>query len=169
MESNKKYEIKMFTFDLPLDRNADLLVLDKSSTLNKLDKTSIFEIYNSESENLESIIRYDWSQNSFEEANYLYVPETDFLFFGAGGSWGIVDLNNLKLIRLEEVTLFWHFERHNNTIVTIEELSAESIDLNGKTIDQVNIDPPFETMVFEDRIEFKCIVYGKQVLKLVKN
>ena len=64
--------------------------------------------------------------------------------------------------------MFWNFERHSDCIVVISELSAESMTVNGETIDKVPIDPPFDSKDFEDKIEFISPVYGPQTLKLKK-
>jgi hypothetical protein len=73
-------------------------------------------------------------------------------------------LNNQKkiLYKLAKSKNVW--ER----IVTITELTAESLTLQGDTIDNVPIDPPFESKDFADRIEFNSPVYGHQTLKLKK-
>ncbi|PKP34057.1 MAG: hypothetical protein CVT98_11065, partial [Bacteroidetes bacterium HGW-Bacteroidetes-15] len=73
-----------------------------------------------------------------------------------------------KIDRLENCELFWTFEKHGDIIVVITELLAKSIDLNGEVIDEVPIDPPFESKDFKDRIEFQSPVYGRQTLKLLK-
>jgi len=164
-EKTKEYQIKVSTFAFSPSQEGVLTITDNSHLQNTLDKTSIFEIHHAG--NLKGKIRYDWSHNTFEEVEYLYVPETARLFFGGGGSWGVINLDKFELIRLESVMLFWYLARHGNTIVAVEEISAESSDLYGQTISTIPIDPPFETIVFDDRIEFDCIVHGKQILKLI--
>ena len=94
---------------------------------------------------------------------------TGSLFFGTGLSWGVINLNVLKTIRHESCEEFWYFTRHSDTIVVITELEAFALNLEGEIIDQVPIDPPFNSKDFEDRIEFESPVFGFQTLRLKNN
>ena len=49
-----------------------------------------------------------------------------------------------------------------------DDLYAESVNLKAERIDNVPIDPPTESVDYEDRIEFDSPVFGKQTLKLHK-
>ena len=53
-------------------------------------------------------------------------------------------------------------------ILIYDDLYAESTDLKAKRIDNVPIDPPTESIDYEDRIEFDSPVFGKQTLRLKK-
>ncbi len=56
--------------------------------------------------------------------------------------------------------------RKGNAVVIEDELQAEATDLDGKRFHTVPIDPPWNAVEFDDRIEYDSPVYGKQVLDL---
>jgi hypothetical protein len=49
-------------------------------------------------------------------------------------------------------------------VIAEEELSAESLTLNGNKLEKISLDPPFTSEYFEDRVEYECSIYGKQIL-----
>lgn len=147
----------------------DLLIRDTEKDKWEFDRTTLLTIITSDK--VKTIkIRIDWSNYSSVEIDFptVLINETDKLFFGAKSFWGIVDLKNIKIDRQESCMEFWCFERHTDCIVVITELTAESLTLQGDTIDNVPIDPPFESKDSADRIEFNSPVYGQQTLKLKK-
>ncbi len=156
-----------FNFNSNTDLNNDLLILDKEGKENQFDRTTIINI--TDIDGSVKKVRIDWCNLSSSDTKLttLLIPETGKLFFGTRFMWGIINLENLEVERQEHsAETFWMFERHLDTIVVIEELSAESLSLNGTPIHKVPIDPPFESEDFENRIEFDSPVYGKQTLKL---
>ncbi|MFL5766000.1 MAG: hypothetical protein ACJ77K_18795 [Bacteroidia bacterium] len=134
----------------------------------EFDRTTLLTITDNNGKKIK--IRVDWSNYSSTDTAFptLIISETDKLFFGAKSYWGIIDLKEVKIDRQESCTEFWNFEKHSDSIVVIAELTAESLTLKGETIDNVPIDPPFDSKIFEDRIEFNSPVYGQQTLKLRK-
>lgn len=144
----------------------DLLIGDTENDKWEFNRTTLLTITSDKVKTIK--IRIDWSNYSSTDIDFptLLVNEADKLFFGAKSFWGIVDLKSIKIDRQESCMEFWYFERHTNCIVVITELTAESLTLQGETIDNVPIDPPFESKEFSDRIEFNSPVYGQQTLKL---
>ncbi len=113
-------------------------------------------------------LKFDISEAGpdLDEDDFLYVPETNFLFYRGFHEWCAFDLINKKAQRCETALDLTFIERRHDTIVIYDELSAESTDLEGIRIDEVPLDPPFESVHFDDRIEFNTLTFGKQILKL---
>jgi hypothetical protein len=155
-----------FDFNPQIELDNNLWILDKEGEENQFDRTTIINVI--VNRNYTKKIRVDWCSFSSPETvlSTLFISETNKLFFGASCLWGIINLINWEIERQEHVQDFWSFERVGDTIVVIEELRAESFNLEARTIDKVPIDPPFESKDFDDRIEFDSPVYGKQTLKL---
>ena len=155
-------------FDPTMSFVGDLLIRDTEKDKWEFDRTTLLTISGDKVKTIK--IRVDWSNYSLTDTDFstLLIPETDKLFFGAKSFWGIIDLKNIKINRQESCMEFLSFERHSDCIVAITELTAESLTLQGDTIDNVPIDPPFESKDFADRIEFNSPVYGQQILKLKK-
>ena len=82
--------------------------------------------------------------------------------------WSAFDLTNKCVVRNESATQLPFIERRNNVILIYDDLYAESTDLKAGRIDNVPIDPPTESVDYDDRIEFDSPVFGKQILKLSK-
>lgn len=170
MTTLKKYNLTSETikFNPTLQFDGALWVLDSEKDQHGFDRTTLFTIIDETNEPIK--IRIDWCNFSSTDTDFatLLISETDKLFFGARFFWGLIDLKNVETERQESCTMFWNFERHSDTIVVISELSAESMTINGESIDKVPIDPPFDSKDFEDKIEFTSPVYGPQTLKLKK-
>jgi hypothetical protein len=99
------------------------------------------------------------------EDDFLFIPETDTLFFRSTHQWGAIDLKNKHLKRHEWALNFPFLYKEENFVLIHDELYAESVTFNGDLIDHVPIDPPYEMEEFEDRIEYKCEIFGHQILK----
>lgn len=106
--------------------------------------------------------------NEIDESDFLFVPETNVLFYRGNIEWCAFDLTKKCIVRNESATQLPFIERRNNIVLIYDDLYAECTDLYGKKIDNVPIDPPTETVEYEDRIEFDSPVFGKQVLRLKK-
>ena len=106
--------------------------------------------------------------NEISENDFLFVPETNILFYRGMIKWCAFDLTNKCVIRNESATQLPFIERRNNVILIYDDLYAESTDLRAERIDNVPIDPPTESIDYDDRIEFESPVFGKQILKLSK-
>jgi hypothetical protein len=170
MTTLNKYDLVSETleFDAEVKSDNSLRVLDaeKDKSDFHFDRTTLLTITDDKNKKIK--IRFDWCNYSGTDRifNTLLIPQTSKLFFGARFFWGVIDLQNPKVDRQEICAEFWNFERHADTIVVITELEAFALNLNGVTIDNVPIDPPFDTKNFDDRIEFESPVYGRQTLKL---
>lgn len=165
-----KYELisETIKFNPTLHFDNDLWILDAEKDEHGFDRTTLLTITNDKINPIK--IRIDWCNFSTTDTDFstLLISETNKLFFGARFFWGLIDLKIVKTERQESCSVFWNFERHSDCIVVISELSAESMTLHGETIDEVPIDPPFESKDYEDKIEFISPVYGQQTLRLKK-
>lgn len=114
-------------------------------------------------------IRFDLGIDSeISKARFLYISETDILFYSGEYEWCAFNLKNLKRIRHEEVFYLPHIEKREDIILIYSDMCVESTDLYAERIDQVPVDPPYESIEFEDSIEFESSIYGKQILKIKK-
>jgi len=167
--TNPKYHLKSETikFNSSLESKVDIDIQDPRVDENGFDRTTLLKVCNGEKE---IIIKIDWCKFTLSDLDVetLLVEETGLLFFGARFFWGIIDIEKGVLDTLESCMQFWYLERHSEAIVITTELEAISLDLNGDLIHEVPIDPPFESEVFPDKIEYNSIVFGQQILKLRK-
>ncbi len=106
--------------------------------------------------------------NEIKKDDFLYISETNVLFYRGTIEWCAFDLKNKSVLRNESATQIPFIQRRNDVILIYDDLYAEATDLNGQRIDNVPIDPPTESVEFEDRIEFDSPVFGKQTLRLSK-
>jgi hypothetical protein len=161
-----KNTIGTLKFDKNFKNDFDLIISEGNS--DELDRTTVLTITNSQEKRVS--VRFDWCNLSTKDHEFatLIITETDKLFFGTRFYWGIIDLKRKKIDRIENCLSFGKFEKHADVVVVITELLAVSLSLTGEEIDQVPIDPPFESKVFNDSIEFQSLVYGKQILRLLK-
>lgn len=104
--------------------------------------------------------------NEILEDDFLYILETNFLFYRGMVEWCVFDLNSNKIVRHENATDLPFIERKNDVVIVYDELYAESTNLKGNRIDYVMIDQPYESKEYEDRIEFDTCSFGYQTLKL---
>lgn len=117
----------------------------------------------------ETRIKFELTENNgIDEMDFLFVPETNFLFYRGSIEWCAFDLTNKNTARNEAATQYPFIERRKNVIVIYDDLYAESTDLYGEKIDNIPTDPPTEQIDCEDRIEFNSPIFGKQILKLSK-
>ena len=101
------------------------------------------------------------------EFNFYQMKNTNLLFFRFVCQWGIIDLKNRKLIRnITDMLLdFPFFYFHKDCILIVDDLFAETITLDGETIDKIGNEQPHEVTEFEDYFEFDIIGVGKRKLK----
>ena len=122
-----------------------------------------------ESNGIKTRIKFELAKgNEINENDFLFIPETSLLFYRGIIEWCAFDLTKKSIVRNESATQLPFIERRNNVVVIYDDLYAESVDLNAGRIDNVPIDPPTESVYYEDRIEFDSPVFGKQILKLKK-
>ncbi len=145
-------------------QEADITCTDKSQYLDSIIACSIVVF-----ENLIDLplkIKFEWKsfQEELTKDDFLFVEETQTLFFASIYQWGAIDTVSKELKRHESGEGI-SIRCETIYILIISELYAESCRLNGDRIDNVPIDLPWESEEYEDRIEFQSIVFGHQILK----
>jgi len=122
-----------------------------------------------ESNGIKTRIKFELAKgNQIDENDFLYIPETNFLFYRGNIEWCAFDLTNKTIARNEHATQLPYIERRNDIILIFDDMYAESTNLYAERIDNVPIDPPSETIEYEDRIEFDSPIFGKKTLKFYK-
>jgi hypothetical protein len=106
--------------------------------------------------------------NEIDQKDFLFIPETNVLFYSGNIEWSAFDLTSKNTVRNESATQLPYIERRNNIVLIYDDLYAECTNLKAERIDNVPIDPPTESVDYEDGIEFDSPVFGKQILKLTK-
>lgn len=158
-------QIKNFNYIISSD-NFDIIHKEKIYLNEKITQSSelIFENNGNKTR-----IKFELANgNEIDEMNFLFVPETNFLFYRGNIEWCVFDLTNKNTVRIESASQLPYIERRNDVIIIYDDLYAESTDLYGEKIDSVPIDPPTETVEYEDIIEFNSPIFGKQTLRLKK-
>jgi hypothetical protein len=156
-----KIDIKNFD-EQPGPVDFDVLCLEK---IDYLDNVTHYSLVTVEVANHNLKIRFDWKEGKeITESDFIYIPESNTLFFRSLNQWGAIDLEKKTLRRHEQSYWTPWIERRGNFVLIEDDLSAESTRLNGDKIHSVPIDPPTEAKEFEDRIEFNSPVFGRQVL-----
>ena len=112
-------------------------------------------------------VKFEWKVDVevLDETNFVFVSETNMLFFRSFYQWGVIEVETKILKRHESAFCFPNIEHKKSFILIEDELYAESCKLNGDKIDNVPIDPPWKVKEFEDRIEYNSPVFGHQTLK----
>lgn len=112
-------------------------------------------------------IKFEWRDSIYEldESDFLFIAETNMLFFRSTYQWVVIDMENKILKRREHAFYLPFISKENNFVLIHDELYAESTKYNGDKIDNVPIDPPYEMQEYEDRIEYTSIIFGHQILK----
>ncbi|HMQ76876.1 MAG TPA: hypothetical protein PKE21_06650 [Flavobacteriales bacterium] len=117
-------------------------------------------------------LRIEWasdhSARDLDESDFLLIPETETVFFRTFYQWGVIDVRRATLVRHEKAMYRPFISRHGSSVIIEDELQAESTDLAGMHVHAVPIDPPWDAVEYDDRIEYVSPVYGKQTLRLVK-
>jgi hypothetical protein len=117
-------------------------------------------------------VRFEWvrdySARDLDESDFLLISETETLFFRTLYQWGVIDVRSVAIVRHEKAMFRPFLSRYASSVVIEDELQAESTDFSGRHFHAVPIDPPWESVEYDDRIEYDSPVYGKQVLRLPK-
>lgn len=123
-----------------------------------------------EKPNLKLSAKFFLNKNTDEltEFNFYHIRNTNLLFFRFVYQWGIIELKTRKLKRnITDMSLdFPFFYFHENCILIVDDLFAETITLDGDTIDRIGNEQPHEVTEFEDYFEFDII--GVEKRKLMK-
>ena len=158
-------KIQNFDYIIP-STDFDIIHSEKIYLNNKITQSSELTFENNGNK---TRIKFELANgNEIDESDFLFVPETNFLFYRGNIEWCAFDLTNKSVVRNESATQLPFIERRNNVILIYDDLYAESTDLKAKRIDNVPIDPPTESIDYDDRIEFDSPVFGKQTLRLIK-
>jgi hypothetical protein len=147
----------------------DVLCSEKSVGETEVHASALFRVHHSSGS---ITVRFEWasdySARDLDESDFLLIPETETLFFRTLYQWGVVDLRRVAIVRHEKAMFKPFMSRYASSVVIEDELQAESTDLSGRHFHAVPIDPPSESVEYDDRIEYDSPVYGKQVLRLPK-
>jgi hypothetical protein len=147
----------------------DVICSEKSVCKPEVHSSALFRVHHSSGS---TTLRIEWasdySARDLDESDFLLIPETETIFFRTLYQWGVVDVRRAELVRHEKAMYKPFIGRFGNSVVIQDELQAESADLCGRHVHSVPIDPPWDAVEYEDRIEYDCPVYGRQVLRLIK-
>lgn len=69
--------------------------------------------------------------NEMDESDFLYVPETNFLFYRGNIEWCAFDLNKKIIKRNEDAFHLPYLERRDHVVLIYDDLYVESTDLEG--------------------------------------
>ncbi|MBK9273252.1 MAG: hypothetical protein IPM49_01770 [Flavobacteriales bacterium] len=147
----------------------DVICSEKSVGEPEVHASALFRVHHSsESFTLRVEWASDHSARDVEESDFLLIPETGTIFFRTLYQWGVLDVRRAALVRHEKAMYRPFISRHGSFVVIEDELQAESTDLWGRHVHSVPIDPPWDAVEHDDRIEYDCPVYGRQVLRLTR-
>ncbi|WP_445455561.1 hypothetical protein [Flavobacterium sp. HNIBRBA15423] len=123
-----------------------------------------------ENSNPKLFTKFFLNENTDEitDFNFYHIEDTNLLFFRFVYQWGIIDLKTRKLKRnITDMSVdFPFFYFHENCILIVDDLFAETITLDGFTIDRIGNEQPHEITEFKDYFEFDII--GVEKRKLMK-
>jgi len=101
--------------------------------------------------------------------NFWHAENTKLVFFRFTNQWqwGIIDLieKSLKRNSYEPLMDFPFFYFHNNCFLIVDDLFAETVDLQGNEIDRIMNEQPHEIEEFDNYFEFDILGVGKRKLK----
>ena len=158
-------EIKNFSYIISSD-NFDIIHREKIYLNEEITQSSEVIMENN---GIKTRIKFELATgHEIDECDFLFILETNFLFYRGNIEWCAFDLTNKNVSRNESATQLPYIEKRNNVILIYDDLYAECTDLKAERIDNVPIDPPTESVEYEDRIEFNSPIFGKQTLKLNK-
>lgn len=133
----------------------DVLCSEKSVGETEVHASALYCVHHS---NGSITVRFEWasdySARDLDESDFLLIPEAETLFFRTLYQWGVVDIRRGKIVRHEKAMYRPTMTRKGNAVVIEDELQAEATDLDGKHFHTVPIDPPWNAVEFDDRIEY---------------
>lgn len=160
-------DIRNYDTNVPM-QDYDILCIEKVQNAGRTIACSFVTIEMLDQSDLYRLkIKFEWLEyeEELEEKDFLFITETNLLFFCSTYQWGIIDVKSKSLVRHEEALYRPFISKESNFILIYDELEVESVKYNGETIDKVPVDPPYDMKVLDGRIEFTSDVYGYQVLK----
>ncbi|WP_445722461.1 hypothetical protein [Flavobacterium sp.] len=131
-------------------------------------KTSYVNFEFEEKQRMTAKFLLDKDVKELTEFNFCFFKNTNLIFFRFIYQWGIIDLKNKKMKRnITDMSLdFPFFYLHENCILIIDDLFAETVTLEGDSIDKIRNEQPHEVKEFDDYFEFDII--GIEKRKLMK-
>lgn len=148
--------------------NIDIVCTEKVWQPGRVLGCSLAEIRITDGANTANIrIKFEWifDREEIREEDFCFVESTGMLFFRSINQFGIIDVVNKCLKEHKEAHWCPFISKYNTFVLVEDDLSAKSFTLQGKLIDEVPLDPPYEMQEFEDRLEYTCDIHGHQVLK----
>lgn len=144
----------------------DVLVQGDTNSSNLRPTLVSIQIPNEPKLNLTVKFLLNETTEELTDFNFCYFENTNLLFFRFLYQWGIIDLERKQLKRNElDASLdFPFFYFHQNCILIVDDLFAETITLKGELIDRIKNEQPYEMIEFEDYFEFDIIGVGKRKL-----
>jgi len=145
-------------------KECDIICVEKIENLENIVACSVV-LFETAKNHLK--IKFEWKEapENLNDTNFVFVPETNMIFFRSVNQWGAIETETKTLKRHEDAFNFPLIEHKQSFILIEDELYAESCRLNGDKIDNVPIDPPWEVQEFQDRIEYNSPIFGHQILK----
>lgn len=148
-------------------KNCDIVVPCLKSYENY--KTSSVLINFSKNKELNISIKFILNNNAdkLDAFAFWHTENTNLLFFRLTNQWGIIDLiqKSLKRNSYEPLMDFPFFYLHNDCFLIVDDLFAETVDLQGNKIDRIMNEQPHEIEEFDDHFEFEIIGVGKRKLR----
>ncbi|MDR6760551.1 hypothetical protein J2Y38_000730 [Flavobacterium sp. 2755] len=146
-----------FDIEIPSDDSSDLKICYVD-----------FEFEEKPEYNITAKFLLNQNNLKLDDFNFVYFKNIDLIFFRFIYQWGIIDLKNRKLKRnVVDYSLdFPFFYLHENCILIVDDLFAETITFDGETIDTILNEQPHEIIEFENYFEFDII--GVEKRKLMK-
>lgn len=143
----------------------DLIVLCRNSSDLKVTYVD-FEFEENPNFKLSAKIFLNEYTSDVTEFNFCHFKNTNLLFFRFVYQWGIIDLKAKKIKRNTTDMLldFPFFYLHENCILIVDDLFAETITFDGETIDRIGNEQPYEITEFEDYFEFDILGLPKRKL-----
>lgn len=127
-----------------------------------------FEFEEKENQNITGKFLLNDDVEELTEFNFHHFKNTKLIFFRFMYQWGIIDIEKKQLKRNEldkslDLPFFYLLE---NCILIVDDLFAETITLDGESIDRIGNEQPHEITEYEKYFEFDII--GVEKRKLMK-
>ena len=127
-----------------------------------------FEFEEKENQSITGKFLLNGDVDELSEFNFYHFKNTKLIFFRFMYQWGIIDIEKKQLKRneLDKSLDLPFFYLHENCILIVDDLFAETITLDGESIDRIGNEQPHEIAEYENYFEFDII--GVEKRKLMK-
>jgi hypothetical protein len=95
----------------------------------------------------------------------LFIAESSTLFIGGGTFSATINMDESRLISQHTVDLFWSFQTARNSILELGEIECFLYRHDGTLIGLAPVDPPYDVVVHEHRVEFISAIFGSQCIQ----